>query len=293
MKNLSDLLELRLVAACTLPTGVSNLCTSGAIEHFAAGGGRVRANICLDAAIQQGLSEGDAVCLASVCELLHNASLIQDDLLDRTTVRRGAPSIWVRHGDTVAVCTGDLMLSAAYSLLAELSVPAWIGPAIRLVHRRTGEVILGQAAEGSPKPPKSTTAAHYEQLARAKSASLLSLSLELPLLLSGEERFLEIAHSVTSDFAVAYQIADDLADTAQDMLEGSPNLVLLLIERDGLTRPEAYKCATELATERLSSAERLARLLPNNCAATLLLYADRLRNALADHTIAPLATAGA
>jgi len=186
------------------------------------------------------------------------------------------------------------MLSAAYGLLCDLSLPSVVGPALRLVHRRVGEVILGQAAEsGARRASEEKTLALYEHLAKAKSASLLSLSLELPLLLSGNEKFLVDAHELSSDFAVAYQIADDLADVVRDTQEGSSNLLLSLIEREGLTRSDAYTCAVQLATTRLTSAQARARLLPNECAATLLLYAEKLRHTLTEYSLAPLAIAKA
>lgn len=293
MKTLSEMLELRLRNACVSASDVGSLCTSAASEHFAAGGSRVRAHICLDASVRLGLSHSDSLCAAAVCELLHNASLIQDDLLDRTTLRRDAPSIWVKHGDTVAVCTGDLMLSSAYGLLGELSWPNLIAPALRLVHQRTSEVILGQVAEGvARQTERESTTTRYERLAKAKSASLLSLSLELPLLLSGNDLRLADAHRVASDFAVAYQIADDLADVVQDAEEGSSNLLLSLMEQDGLNRSQAHACAIDLATAHLESVKRQAKDLPHDCAATLLLYAEKLRLTLAEHSAALLATAG-
>ncbi len=294
MNSLPHLLESRLSAVCSDSSGLPNTCASAACDHLAAGGGRVRAHICLDASLQLGLCEEDALCLAAVCELLHNASLIQDDLLDRTPVRRGSPSVWAKFGDAVAVCTGDLMLSAAYGLLGELSGPASIAPALRLVHQRTREVILGQAAELTlQQPTRTSTIARYETVAKAKAASLLSLSLELPLLLSGNKDYLETAHEAASHFAVAYQVADDLADVAQDTQEGSSNLILLLIHGDGLTTTEAFKIAIELASTRLEAAEKLAGLLPKGCAATLLIHSVKLRKALAEHAVTLLASSGA
>ena len=129
-------------------------------------------------------------------------------------------------------------------------------------------------------------------MAKAKSASLLSLSLELPLLLSANEAYLAEANAAASDFAVAYQVADDLADVVQDTQEGSSNLLLSLLERDGLPRPEAHACAIELATARLASAEKRAKGLPNDCAAALLLHVAKLRRTLADYSLIPLTTAG-
>jgi geranylgeranyl diphosphate synthase type II len=282
MNPLLAMTERTIVSACLPSTDVTNACLEAMHLHLAAGGGRVRARICLQASNALGLSDGDAVRIAAVCELLHNASLVQDDLLDRSTLRRGAPCIWVTHGDSIAVCAGDLMLSAAYGLLAEIWQPGFIAQALRLIHRRTSEIILGQAAEGERKSEREATMAYYERLAQGKSASLLSLSLELPLLLSGHGSELETAHSAACDFAVAYQIADDLTDVAQDMREGSLNLVMLFMEQEGMTQDEAWHAAVNIAKEKLASSAAHAAKLPKNCSAAMLDHAGTLRHSLAE-----------
>jgi len=259
-----------------------NLCVLAAIDHLKAGGRRVRAHICMDAGARLGLDELDSVCVAAACELLHNASLIHDDLLDRTPTRRGSPSIWEKYGDTVAVCAGDLMLSAAYDVLSEMSIPALIGPALRLVHLRTKQLILGEAAESEIHPDGADTLSCYEQLAKGKSASLLSLSLELPLLLSGNSRYQDLAHKAATDFAIVYQIADDFADFTQDAQERSPNLLLMLMERDHLSATAAHTAAMDLATIRLASMQELAESLPNGCARLMVSQAEMLRAAIAE-----------
>jgi geranylgeranyl diphosphate synthase type II len=291
-ETFSDVLDQRLVAACGIAGESGSPCLQVAREHFSAGGSRIRARICFDAGMRLGLPEEDALRAASVCELLHNASLIQDDLLDRTATRRAAPSVWARHGDTVAVCTGDLLLSAAYGSLADLSSTVLLCPALRLVHRRTSEVIHGQAAECLRKRNRQDTMFFYEQQAIGKSASLLSLALELPLLLSGHSEFLPTAHAAATQFAVAYQIADDLKDYEQDAREASPNLLLLLQVHDALPLARAQRQAIELADRRLAGAETQARSLPNRCAATLLHDAERLRESIARSPILSMAQAG-
>jgi geranylgeranyl diphosphate synthase type I len=284
MNPLLAMVERTLISACFSSTDMENACLQAVHLHLDAGGGRVRARICLQASNALGLSDADSVRIAAVCELLHNASLVQDDLLDRSALRRGAPCVWVTHGDSIAVCAGDLMLSAAYGLLAEISQPSLIAQALRLVHLRTSEVIFGQAAEGDRKFERESTIAYYERLARGKSASLLSLSLELPLLLSGDASQLESAHAAACDFAVAYQIADDLSDVAQDMQEGSLNLVMLFVEKEGMTQVEAWHAAADIAKARLASSATHAAKLPKNCATAMLDHARTLRHSLAEVT---------
>lgn len=280
MNPSAESIEAILISACEAGAEGPAPCLQAIRAHLSAGGGRVRARICLGAGLALGLCEADATRSAAVCELLHNASLVQDDLLDRSAIRRGEPCVWVTHGDPIAVCAGDLMLSAAFGLLAEISDSRMLAPAIRLVHRRTREVILGQALEGVPKTARESTATFYGRLAEGKSSSLLSLSLELPLLLTGHADHLAAARAAARDFAVAYQIADDLADLAQDMREGTLNLALLLVQHEGMTRAEAVSEAARIAAARLTAAEARAAALPNRCAATLLHHADRLRSSL-------------
>ena len=283
MNILYEMLERQLRSACSTSTDPMNPCLLAALEHLESGGRRVRAKICMDAGVRLGLNDSDSVCLASICELLHNASLIQDDLLDRTPMRRGAPSIWVRYGDTVAVCAGDLMLSAAYGVLSEISIPALIGPALRLVHLRTQELILGEAAETMVQAQGADTVSCYECLAKGKSASLLSLTLELPLLLSGNAEYLEHAHRAATDFAIVYQIADDLPDFAQDAQEHSPNLLLMLMEREHLSASDAYAATAELAEVRLASMKKHAEMLPKGCAQLMVVQAEMLRATIAEY----------
>ena len=280
MNSSAEMIEALLLSACEAEMDPSAPCLQAIRSHLEAGGSRVRARICHGAAIALGMQQADAIRAAAVCELLHNASLVQDDLLDRSTIRRGEPCVWVTHGDAIAVCAGDLMLSSAFALLTEISTPHVLAAALRLVHRRTREVILGQALEAMPKPEQESAVVYYDRLATGKSASLLSLSLELPLLLTGNTRHVAIAHSVACHFAVAYQIADDLADFAQDRQEGTLNLALLLIQHDAMTQQQALTAAQNIAGEKLAAAEAQVVTLPGGCAETLLQHVDRLRRAL-------------
>lgn len=292
MMDFPEAFERTMLDACAASNGAANLCTIAIREHLAAGGGRIRARVCLTAGGALGVAREDAIRIATVCELLHNASLIQDDLLDRSAVRRGEPCVWVRHGDTVAVCAGDLMLSAAYGILGDLSVPDVIGQAIRLVHQRTKQVISGQAAEAGMQPGHLQTVLEYEQMAMGKSASLISLPLELPLLLAGQSQFMPRAESVASDFAIAYQIADDLEDFEQDSHDQSSNFLRRMMERDRLCHSDACAYAIQVARERLASSVEHARTLPNDCASALIEHANKLQNTFERHRPRTAAAAG-
>jgi len=94
-------------------TGVSATLRA-ARYHLEAGGQRVRARLALHACEALGVVGDQAVRLAACVELLHNASLVHDDLQDKEKLRRGLPTVCAAFGPDVALCTGDLLLSAAY-----------------------------------------------------------------------------------------------------------------------------------------------------------------------------------
>ncbi len=270
-----------MLEACIASANPDNPCVLATRHHLAAGGGRLRARICLGAAECVGLESAIAYQLACTCELLHNASLIHDDLLDRAPLRRAQASVWSLFGDGVALCTGDLMLAAAYASIVSQREAACFPAIFNLVHNHAQNVILGQAAELTATHGQTTTARQYEALAENKSASLLSLSLELPLCAAGYESSLPVARQVATSFAIAYQIADDLSDLEQDQLAHSLNLVSVLLSATNISPREAKEEAAARAEELLRRAVDLAQDLPRNCAAVLVSHAETLIGRLA------------
>ncbi len=292
MSNLLETLEPYLLAACMAPEDLNNPCMLAAQAHFSAGGARIRAQICLEAGYRLGLVREDVLHLAVVCELLHNASLVQDDLLDQTQMRRGKPSVWLAYGQTIAVCLSDLMLAGAYASLGKLSRVAAIPAALTLVHQRTRDVILGQAVENLDDDTVDSALALYERRARGKSASLLSLPLELPLLISGRGAARHHAHEAAQAFAIAYQISDDLDDLDEDAARASCNVVLMLERGQRLSRVQAQSAAAARALQLLQQAKDISAKLPCACGAVMDAFAQKLAGRLADFEHASFALVG-
>jgi geranylgeranyl pyrophosphate synthase len=291
MSNLPETLEPYLLTACTAPDALNNPCTYAAQAHFSAGGARIRAHFCLDAAHRLALSPEDALHLAAACELLHNASLVQDDLLDRTEMRRGKPSIWLAFGETVAICLSDLMLAGAYASLGQLTSVSEIPAVVALVHQRTRDVILGQAVETLDDASLPSALALYERRARGKSAPLLSLPLELPLLVSGNAAAMPQAKEAAGAFAVAYQISDDLEDLEQDEAQGSCNVVLMLERGQKMSRAQARSAAAARGLQLLRQSKDCAAKLPCACARAMEASSQKLAGKLAAFESASLARA--
>ncbi len=270
--DLLPAVELQMLALCRGSSSSANASAGAVRYHLGAGGSRLRARLALDASLRLGLPNEDAVILAAVCELLHNASLVQDDLLDDEPSRRGQPSIWVAFDRTAAICCGDLMLASAYAGLAGISRPELLARLIRHTHARAVDVILGQSEEKASEAAAPATLAAYERIAIAKSAALLMLPLELPLILADATSALEKAQQTAESFAIAYQMVDDLDDIAQDHTNSSLNAVSVLINT-GLTLSEASALVRNRAVELLDLAIEAGSRLPQNCAAVMLDHA--------------------
>ena len=272
--------ETRMRAALDESSAGNNVVIKAALDHLNAGGGRIRARLSLDASARLGLDVLDSIALASICELIHNASLIHDDLLDRAAFRRGLPSVWATFGDATAVCAGDLLLASAFAVLADLRATQLIGPGLSLLYRRTREVILSQ---GTEQNCKADSLESYETVAVAKSSSLLSLPLELSLLVSGNQDSMPRAQGAAIAFATAYQMMDDVEDYAEDQRYGALNVVTVSLRSGSST----YQAACVQVLHRVEALLRVsieeAQALPMDCGSQMIDYAQTMLTKLASH----------
>lgn len=252
------------------------------IDHLTAGGRRVRARLALQAGEALGLSVNDSVIVAATVELLHNASLVHDDLQDREKSRRGVQTVWAAHGDEIAICTGDLLLSSAYGVLSKFSDCRKLPDLIKQAHDCSSKVIRGQCAELSARGKQVTDMAVYEGIAAGKSGALLGLPLELGLIASDHHAWLSEAERAARSFGIAYQIRDDIEDVVSDAMgEAGPRAVnALLVLRAGGHGQNAEAVAREIGLYHIRSAIESAGRLPNGAGGFLRELAQGLSNQL-------------
>lgn len=242
-----------------------------AVGHLAAGGQRVRARLALRAGSALGLTRGNSTAIAATVELLHNASLVHDDIQDRERIRRGTQTVWAAYGDEVAICTGDLLLSAAYGALAAFSDGRLLPELIALVHARTAMVIRGQCTELSARGQQIADMAVYEKIVVGKSGALLSLPLEMALAASGKREWMREARRAAEAFGISYQIVDDMEDVEGDAAgDAGPRAVnaLLVLQAAG-HGPNAKAVARKIGLRHLRTAVACADRLPNGAGAFL------------------------
>jgi geranylgeranyl pyrophosphate synthase len=248
-----------------------------ALYHLNAGGGRFRARLAIDSGLALKLPPAQIVSAASAVELVHNASLVHDDLQDRDRKRRNATAVWAAFGDSVAVCAGDLMLSAAYAALAATGPSA--ASLIELLHRRVTRLIRGQDADLAGAA--SLDLAGYESIAASKSGPLLALPLEFGLILAGHREACELAAECGRQFSLGYQMFDDLRDLADDQGKGALNAVLVL---SALGEPESETSVRRLALDHFEMAARLTSRLPARCGRLLAAKARQLSGSLREES---------
>ncbi len=241
--------------------------------HLGSGGARIRARIALDAATKLGLDAQEALSCAVCAELLHNASLIHDDIQDGDRTRRGDEALWVRFGTATALSAGDLMISGANAALAGHPHPS---QALLLTHTAIAATIRGQAEDLSAQDAYTTRL----RIAAEKSGPLLALPLKLALS-AAQSDGLSTADFAARDLAQAYQALDDMADRDDDLAHGSANLCLSL-EREGISQAEAVSRLRETARRAIRDAHVHISHLPAATRSSFSGLADRMDRQLKD-----------
>lgn len=192
------------------------------MEHLSTGGKRIRARVALQAAMALGVEPDRLVSVAAACELLHNATLVHDDLQDGDTVRRGQPTVWMRHGEAQAINVGDVML-----MLSTLSLEdSTLDPDIRwyvsaAISRRAAETAAGQSLELELLGRRWLGRSEYLRAARGKSGPFFALPIEAAALCAGlsPERARAIGDA-TVGLGALFQVRDDILDVFGDKGRG-------------------------------------------------------------------------
>ena len=218
-------LEDRLAVAVEAHPG---LVTVVGAEALAAGGKRLRPLLVFLAAPpgQSPLAAGVAV------ELVHTATLVHDDLIDRARYRRGRMSAWARHGPAAARAAGDYLFARAF---AELSATGDL-EAVRLLADATLALARGEALQRAQTHDPDTTVESYLERCALKTGKLFEGACRLG---SGGDPGLG---AFGLALGIAFQIADDILDCSgetietgkiagTDLREGTPTLPLILAAR--------------------------------------------------------------
>lgn len=178
-----------------------------------------RPTLLLLASSVEGTPEARAVPLAAVAELVHLTSVVHDDAVDHSVLRRGQPTINALFSHQVAVLMGDFLFSKA---IAELVRLGDMEP-LRIFTQASNEMTVGELRQLSSFDALSFSETDYYTLNRAKTASLVGAACEMGAL-AGAPRFRAPMRRFGERLGMAFQVADDLIDyTEQEAVTGKPS----------------------------------------------------------------------
>ncbi|MBA2664447.1 MAG: polyprenyl synthetase family protein [Bradymonadaceae bacterium] len=190
--------------------------------HFSTGGKRLRAMLPLLVADALEVDPGRLVPFAAACEMIHNATLVHDDLQDGDRIRRGQETVWAHYGAARAINLGDAMLYFAILLVERLDAPPErrLATVARLA-RDVIRVVDGQEREFLLKEAKIPTLAEYFTMVEGKTSGLFALpAAGAAELCEADPALVDALSKAATDLGVIFQIQDDVLDLYGDKGRG-------------------------------------------------------------------------
>ena len=180
-----------------------------------ASGKATRPMLCLLACEACGGRWQDALPAAAALELVHNFSLIHDDIQDRDAERRHRPTVWKLWGEAQAINAGDALLAlarlASLRLIEGEVSPRAVVEAAKLLDQRTLEMVEGQVLDIAFERQLAVTPDQYLEMVEKKTGALFDAALALGALVAGAEPpLVEEMGSCGRQLGVAFQLRDDV-----------------------------------------------------------------------------------
>ncbi|MEE9166017.1 MAG: polyprenyl synthetase family protein [Candidatus Neomarinimicrobiota bacterium] len=189
----------------------------GPVQYVLKGQGkRLRPTLLLLVARLFRVSEDVALPAALSVEILHNFSLIHDDIMDQDDLRHGLPSVFRKWDESTAILTGDVLFAMAYGELAKVkSNPL---ACVRALNVATVKLCEGQALDKSFESREDVILKEYLNMIRLKTATLLSLCCQLGAILGKASQEKEREIGLFGELlGQAFQIQDDVLEIYSDV----------------------------------------------------------------------------
>lgn len=265
-------------------------------ETIAAGGKRLRPLLVFVAAGAPPPETDGLVRAAVAVELVHSATLIHDDVLDGSALRRGRPTVVAAAGRRLATATGDLLFSRAFAeLVATGSLES-----VRALSRASSELAAGELMQRADAW-RAVSVERYLERCRLKTAVLFRAACELGAIEGGGP--VDALGSFGEEIGLAFQLLDDVLDVSgpqertgkprgTDLLDGTitlplliarscdPELAAIALDRIQTSEQAVEVCERVVATGALENARQRAMDLVASAKATLPAISERQRGAL-------------
>ena len=186
-----------------------------------AGGKRLRPMLLLLAARALGHRGPDAHQLAAVIEFIHTATLLHDDVVDESDLRRGRRTANAVFGNAASVLVGDFLYSRSFQLMVELER----AEVMRILADTTNQIAEGEVLQLLHVRNPDTDEAAYLRVIERKTAVLFAAATRLGAVLAdGDATTCDALHEYGLNLGYAFQIADDVLDYASDAATMGKNL---------------------------------------------------------------------
>ena len=238
------------------------------------GGKRLRPLLCCVAAATFSPEWQRALPAAAALEIFHNFTLLHDDLMDRSPLRRGQETVFRRWGDNTAILSGDAMSIEAYASLAEIEEKALLGVIVPLFSQMALEVCIGQQLDMEFETRSEVRPEEYMEMIRLKTSVLLGASLQIGALIGGAQPADALhLYEAGVQLGLAFQIQDDLLDLygdeqtfgkpiGGDIIHAKKTLLLLytLEQLQGDALSELHSILALSPEERVGKVDRVRQL---------------------------------
>ena len=238
------------------------------------GGKRVRPLLCLLACRLYSDNIATALPIARALEVFHNFTLLHDDLMDKSPIRRGQPTVYRKWNDNTAILSGDAMSIEAYRSLEGIENPQLLFKVLPFFNKMAIEICKGQQYDMDFEVREHVSVAEYIEMIRLKTAVLLGAALRLGALAAGTyDSDAQILDEVGQALGLAFQIQDDYLDVygdektfgkpiGGDIMNGKKTLMLLytqakLEREDRAELGRLMQLGQDHKEERISGVRRL------------------------------------
>jgi len=178
-----------------------------------AGGKRMRPLLVLLSAKALGSITDAHIRFAAVVEFIHTATLLHDDVVDLSTLRRGMPTANAAFGNAPSVLVGDFIYTRAFQLMVGLDNMPLLAHMAETTNTIAAGEVMQLVAAGNPD----TQAEQYQEIIRRKTAALFAAACHgAALLHHADAPIAQALHTYGLNLGIAFQLADDLLDYAGD-----------------------------------------------------------------------------
>jgi octaprenyl-diphosphate synthase len=263
MARVNELILARTGSRVTMIPEVAN-------HLISSGGKRLRPMLTLAAAGMFGYEGDGHVKLATSVEFMHTATLLHDDVVDESALRRGRRTARMIWGNQASVLVGDFLLGQAFRMMVDVGSLA----ALDILSTAASIIAEGEVMQLAVAKNLETSERDYLAVINAKTAALFSAAAEVGPVIAGAGKAERIAlRNFGTELGLAFQLVDDALDyggnaadlgknTGDDFREGKITLPVILSYQRGTSEERAFwKRALEAGEAGDEALERAIRLM--------------------------------